>query len=146
METGKFYFLKDNYYDSHPNCGLMGNKDDGDRPVFYCFKDGEKYWMIHISSKVDKYMNIYEKKIKRYKSYEGIRFGFVNGKKRAFLIQNMCPVTVADVHSQYFINKNTVEVTISSKTADEVTRCARKLLHLYKCGYKVTMTDLDKLL
>lgn len=27
LNTGNFYFIKDEYYNRFPNCGLMGNKD-----------------------------------------------------------------------------------------------------------------------
>ena len=28
LNTGNFYFIKDEYYKRFPNCGLMGNKDN----------------------------------------------------------------------------------------------------------------------
>ncbi len=41
MITGKFYYIKDEYYEKFPHCGLMGNKDDDEygkpgRSCFYC--------------------------------------------------------------------------------------------------------------
>ena len=50
--------------------------------------------MIPISSQIEKYKKLYDEKMLRYKgNFDGIRFGFVNGQERAFLIQNVCPVT-----------------------------------------------------
>jgi hypothetical protein len=55
-----------------------------------------------------KYKNIkqYLIKNKRYGSCDGIRFGFVNGKKHAFLIQNAFPVI------EEFIDKFSQNFTI----------------------------------
>lgn len=91
MNTGNFYFIEDEYYKRFPNCGLMGNKDSDEdgvhgRPCFYCFQMNEYFGMVSISSNTEKYKRIYEGKIKRYKEYDGLRFGYVNGQYRAFLI------------------------------------------------------------
>ena len=64
METGKLYFIKDSFYDRFSNCGLLENKDiingkEHNRPCCYAlkFNKGDKniYWMIPISSKIEKY-------------------------------------------------------------------------------------------
>jgi len=68
METGKLYFIKDSFYDRFSNCGLLENKDiingkEHDRPCCYAlkFNNGDKniYWMIPISSKIEKYKQKY---------------------------------------------------------------------------------------
>ena len=63
MVTGNFYYLKDSYYNKFPNCNLIGNKDDDtdskhDRPCFYCFEKDEIYWMIPISSQIEKKFSV----------------------------------------------------------------------------------------
>lgn len=74
---------------------------------------GKFYWMIPISSQINKYKLLYKEKMKRYNNhFDGIRFGFVNGQERAFLIQNMCPVTSDYIASEYKIENNTIPVTI----------------------------------
>lgn len=78
MESGKFYFIKDEYYEKFSNCNIMGNKENDEngthkRPCFYCFKFDGYYWMVPISSKVDKYTRIYEEKMEKYNgNYDGI--------------------------------------------------------------------------
>ena len=67
----------------------MGNKDSDEegvhgRPCFYCFELDGYFWMVPISSKTEKYKRIYEEKKKRYREYDGLRFGYVNGQYRAF--------------------------------------------------------------
>ena len=101
MQSGHFYFIKDEYFEKFEGNNLMANKEavggkEHNRPCYYAFKECEHdiIWMIPISSKLEKFEKVYSEKIKKYKEYDGIKFGFVLGKKHAFLIQNMCPATV----------------------------------------------------
>ena len=60
IEQGKFYFIKDEFFDLVKDKELCANKERGTkRPCFYCFKDS-KYqnliWFIPISSKLEKYI------------------------------------------------------------------------------------------
>ena len=153
MITGNFYYLKASYYEKFPNCNLIGNKADSgderhDRPCFYCFEKDGIYWMIPISSQIEKYENLYNEKMQRYNGqFDGIRFGYVNGKKRAFLIQNMCPATDDYVDHEYRIEKNTKPVRIDEKLAKELNAIARKVLRFYyDRGIKIVLTDLDIIL
>ena len=89
MQSGNFYFVKDEFYEKFPNCGLMANgvsDEEGKhgRPCFYAKQIEKFFWLIPISSRVEKYQKIYEEKISKYPNYDGIKFGYVNGKKRAF--------------------------------------------------------------
>ncbi len=70
MKNGNFYFLSDDYFIDFPDDKLMQNKEtingvSHDRPCFYAFyaEDTNLYWMIPFSSKVDKFKDIYNKKI-----------------------------------------------------------------------------------
>lgn len=151
MNTGCFYFIKDEYYERFPECGLMGNKDADEegahgRPCFYCFVEEGYFWMVPISSKTEKYLELYEDKKKRYKEYDGLRFGYVNGKYRAFLIQNVCPVSERYVECQYMIEKNTVPVTINDKLSAEINGIVRKVIRLNKRGIQIVLTNLDYIL
>ena len=153
MVTGNFYYLKNSYYDKFPNCDLIGNKNEDtegkhDRPCFYCFEKDGLYWMIPISSQIDKYEKLYNDKMQRYTGhFDGIRFGYVNGKKRAFLIQNMCPVKAEYIDYEYRIENNTKVVRIDDKLAKELNAIARKVLRFYyDRGIKIILTDLDTIL
>ena len=53
METGKFYYIKNDYYKKFENYGIMKGKEDDEfgkhgRPCFYCFEIDSLYWMIPI--------------------------------------------------------------------------------------------------
>lgn len=105
MTKGKFYFLSDEYCEKFYEYGVMANKEETSsglhrRPCFYSIqdiKDENVFWMIPVSSQIDKYKKILENKLKRYKQYDGLEFGYVQGREAAFLLQNICPVTRKDV-------------------------------------------------
>lgn len=40
IEDGKFYFIKDKFFDIFKNYKLMENKEGGNkRPYYFCFRD-----------------------------------------------------------------------------------------------------------
>ena len=101
MESGKFYFIKDKFYIKFKKYGLLENRDmmDGklhNRPCYYSFKfddNNEIYWMIPVSSKIEKYRKQYEHSIQKYGVCDNISFGYILGNLCAFLPQNLFPVT-----------------------------------------------------
>ena len=103
--------------------------------------------MVPISSKVEKYERLYQEKMSRYHGkFDGIRFGYVNGERRAFLIQNVCPVTAQYIDKKYKTNKDTEDVTINKNLQKELDRIVTKVINLYKRGTKIVLTDLDTIL
>jgi len=91
IETGKFYFIKDKFFEKFSDYELMQNKEEGTkRPCFFCFRD-RKYkdiiWFVPITSKCNKYKSIYDKKKQKQKKVYNFVFGKVLGKDRVFLIQ-----------------------------------------------------------
>lgn len=102
IEDGKFYFIKDEFFDVFKDYGLMVNKENGNkRPCYFCFKDRknkEIIWFVPISTKYEKYKELYETKKKKSgkRPVYNFVFGNVLGKKAVFLIQNIFPTTVRD--------------------------------------------------
>ena len=99
MDLANFYFINDDYYKNFEGFGLLENREivEGKlhgRPCYYAFKEKDSpiYWMIPISSKIEKYEKEYDKAMKKYEMCDGISFGYILGERKAFLIQNMCPV------------------------------------------------------
>ena len=68
-DIGYFYFIKDDFFDIVDDPELMQNKENGNRrPCYYCIKSDEYesiMWFIPVSTKVKKYKEIYEHKIKK---------------------------------------------------------------------------------
>ncbi len=144
-----FYFVKDEFYNALPNCYLMANKgggaEKGGRPCHYCFKYEDWFWMVPISSQVEKYRRIYEDKIERRGQCDTIRFGYVNGEERAFLIQNCFPVTEQYIDTEYTIQNGTVPVTISANLSDKLDKLMRKVIRMYHKGIILPLTKIDEI-
>ena len=154
METGKFYFVSDEFYERFNDCGLLENKEviDGrehNRPCCYLFKfnnnDRNIYWMIPISSKVSKYESEYQKSMRKYGMCDNISFGYVLGEKRAFLPQNLFPVTEKYI-SGIYIDKNTLlPVTVPADLMVELNKKARKKIRYNQQGKQFGMSNIMKI-
>lgn len=153
MKDCHFYFISDSFFQDFPDKNLMQNKEiiNGirhDRPCFYAFHDSkyeELLWCVPISSKVEKYQNIFDKKIQKYGKCNTIRFGEVMGQKRAFLIQNIFPITT-DYIADVYIDKNTKkEVTIDPKISKDIQNNAREVLKLNFRGIPVIFPNVLKI-
>lgn len=155
MEIGKLYFVKDSFYDRFQNCGLLENKEiiNGKihgRPCCYLFQftkeDKDIYWMIPISSKVEKYKREMEKSKEKYGGLcDNISFGYILGEERAFLPQNLFPVTRNYISSVY-IDKNTGKpISISNDLMAELNKKARKKIRYNQNGKRFGMTDIIKI-
>lgn len=151
MTKGKFYFLSDEYCDKFSKYGVMSNKEttaDGlhRRPCYYAIQDIKNsniYWMIPISSQVEKYKNVLSQKLKRYKAYDGLEFGYVQGREAAFLLQNICPVTEKYIVEKYIDEKTGKDVSIPNDLKRKLDAKAKKIMNKYYQGTKIVITDLN---
>lgn len=143
IESGKFYFIKDNFFELFSNYKLMENKENGNkRPCYFCFTDIENpkvIWFVQISSKVDKYRKLYEEKKKFRKKVYNFVFGKVLGKEKVFLIQNMFPTTEEYIDSKYQTKKQDVVVTEILKT--EIIDTAMNVIKLAQKGINIPFYD-----
>ena len=79
MKNENFYFLTDDYCERYKDYGVMSNKEsDGEtehnRPCFYALQDNDNlniYWMIPVSSKIEKYQDLLAYKLRKYPVYDG---------------------------------------------------------------------------
>ncbi len=96
--------------------------------------------MISISSQVEKYRTIVEKKIKRYGKCNTIIIGKFAGKDNAFLIQNAFPII-----RKYLDHVHTIEnipVTIHNKLNRDLTVNLREVLAMYNRGIRLIFPDI----
>ncbi len=144
VENGKFYFIKDNFFDLFKDYKLMQNKENGNkRPCYFCFNDIEDeriVWFVPISSKVEKYKAIYENKKKTRKKVYNFVFGKVLGKEKAFLIQNIFPTTEEYIESKYQSRNQDVEITESLK--NEIIETSMNVIHLALKGINIPFYDI----
>jgi len=136
MEQGQFYFIKDEFFAVHDNEQKLMRNDEGvdadgrshGRPCFYAFGDKKNpliFWCVPISSKIEKYRQIYDHKLARQRERGNkapkcntIRFGEVMGIEKAFLIQNMFPVIEKYIRDIY-VNNSTQQPSAFRKTQSE---------------------------
>ncbi len=96
MTNGNFYLLEGEYFTKFKSEHLMKNKEciDGvehNRPCYYAFKDDEDnriWWMIPVSSRIEKYENQYNRSMQKYGLCDAISLGYLKGNRTAFLLQN----------------------------------------------------------
>lgn len=65
IETGVIYHIKDEFFNKINDKKLLINHENGKtRPTYFTIKDGEILWFIPLSSKIEKYQSIIDKKTK----------------------------------------------------------------------------------
>ena len=152
MITGHFYYITDQYFIDFPDPYLMQNKENlngqaHDRPCFYAFEDTTCgiYWMIPFSSQTHKFKKIYSSKIQTYHRCDTIVFGEVLGHKKAFLIQNMCPIIDEYIKNEYIDSNTNIPVRIDGMLEQELLSKAKKILALQRKGSKLIFPDVLKI-
>lgn len=152
MINGHFYYIDDQYFLDFPDPMLMKSQESiygqpHDRPCFYAFEDNSTglYWMIPISSRLSKYKAYYNKKVQKYGNCDTIAFGYVLGHEKAFLIQNMCPLTPKYIKNEYIDSVANIPVRIDGVSEKIIISKARKVLALQRRGIKLILPDVFKI-
>lgn len=144
MEKGCFYFITDDYFSDFPDAQLMKNKDSGQgRPCFFAFQDPANalFWLVPISSQVEKYRAIYQKKTRNHRRCDTLVFGEVLGRERVFLIQNMCPVTEKYIANLYIDRCAQLPVHVAGNLEKEIIVKAKRVLALERNGKHLLFSD-----
>lgn len=147
MEENKLYFIRQEYFDIYKGNEILKNKEsdnqcEHNRPCYYAFKDGEIYWMVPISSQIEKYESIYNKSIKKYNECVGISFVYIKGNKNVALIQNMIPVTKKYIDKIYTYSGTDKPIEINVKKKKEINAKARKVIRFARKNVKMTFTPI----
>lgn len=147
IQQGYSYHIKDEFFDKVQDKYLMSNKENGNyRPHFYAIRDKKNqalYWMIPISSQIEKYKVIIEKKKKKYGKCNTIIIGKFAGKDNVFLIQNTFPVI-----AKFFDHIHTIEnrpITVHNELNRILTENLREVLALHNGGIHLIYTDIARI-
>ena len=149
IEDGKFYFIKDKFFDVFKEYGLMINKENGNkRPCYFCFRDRknkEIIWFVPISTKYEKYKKLYEIKKAKVgkKPVYNFVFGKVLGKKAVFLIQNIFPTTEEYIENKY-VNSN-IDVEIPTTVRDNIIVTSLRVVELAEKGINIPFYDIIRM-
>ena len=151
IEDGKFYFIKDEFFDLFKDYGLMVNKENGNkRPCYFCFRDKfnkEIIWFVPISTKYEKYKKIYEYKKQKQRRVYNFVFGEVVGKKAVFLIQNIFPTTEEYVLEKYITENKDFEIALNVR--NKVIAYSRQVIMKAEQGINIpfyNILDMEKVL
>ena len=142
VQTGYLYHIKDEFFEQINNKGLMINHEKGhSRPSYLAIKDEEILWFVPLSTKIDKYRFIVEKKEKKYGSCKTILIKKIAGREQVILIQNAFPTL-----EKYIQNIHTIDgkaVKISSAVEREIIDDLEYMLSLKMSGLNLFFTDID---
>lgn len=144
IKTGYLYHIKDEYFDVVDDDSLMQNHEKGKkRPTYFTIKDKDILWFIPISSKVDKYKKIINKKIERYGFCNTIIIRKIADEDAAILLQNAFPTLEKYIDHPHTINGAPVRVADNLK--NEILENFNSLLALKKQGINLFFADIDKI-
>ncbi len=144
VKKGYIYHIKDEYFNVIQDPTLMRNHENGKaRPTYFCIKENKSdiLWFIPMSSRVEKYKEIRDKKIKKYGNCDSILIKKFLGQNSVFLLQNMFPTIEKYVDHIHIING--VEAKVIDKVAKELEDNFHKIMGLLKQGKKVIFTDVE---
>ena len=142
VQTGYLYHIKDDFFDRINNKGLMINHESGhSRPSYLAIKDDEILWFIPLSTKIEKYRTIIEKKEKKYGSCKTILIKKIAGREQAILIQNAFPTLEKYIQSRHTIDGKFIK--ISSAVEREILDDFEYMLSLKSSGLNLFLTDMD---
>ncbi|GHU81474.1 hypothetical protein AGMMS50284_1380 [Clostridia bacterium] len=125
---------------------LMKNKENGNyRPTYYCEKDKNTglVWVIPMRSQFEKYQQIYEKQMKKRRECLTITLGTFDGRKAAFLLQNMFPIT--EYYLDHIHTRNGNPIPVNTYTRKIVKHNMTKLRVLISKGYNVVFPNVRRL-
>lgn len=141
-----FYILKDDFFTEMQDPYLKNNKD-GNRPFYYCLHevmDGRNiYWMIPLSSKIEKYKRLIDAKMSQHKPCDGLYVcKLPNDRESAFLVQDIFPVSKEYIEREYTLGGSHLVLTYEDDIKTLEVK-ARKVLKLLKRDIVLTPTSPD---
>lgn len=144
VQTGYLYHIKDEFFDKINDKGLMINHENGhSRPSYLAIKDKDILWFIPLSTKVEKYRAIIDKKEKKYGSCKTILIKKIAEREQVILIQNAFPTIEKYVKSKHTIDGN--DVRISDVVQREIIDDFKYMISLKKSGLNLFFSDIDKI-
>lgn len=144
IETGYLYHIKDEFFDIVNDENLMTNHERGKkRPTYFTIKDKNILWFIPLSSKVDKYRNIVDKKVEKFGFCNTILIEKVFDSDAAILLQNAFPTL-----EKYIDHVHTIDgkpARVPEKLEKIILENFNNLMKLKKRGINLFFTNIDKI-
>ena len=144
IKTGYLYHIKDEFFDFVNDESLMQNHEKGKkRPTYFTIKEKDILWFIPISSKIDKYRKIVDKKVEKYGFCNTILIEKIFDEEAAILLQNAFPTL-----EKYIDHVHTVDgkpARVPKKLEEIILKDFIELMKLHNRSIKVFFTDIDKI-
>ena len=142
MINNCFYIIKDEFFDIVDDKHLKQNKGQN-RPHYYCINYKDYFWMIPLSSQIEKYRKIIDKRLKNNKPCDILHIAKLdNGKESVFLIQDIFPVIEKYIDREFTMFGKPFILT-SENLINEIERKAKKIINLILGGVKILPTQID---
>ena len=144
IKTGYLYHIKDEYFDVVNDDSLMQNHERGKkRPTYFTIKDKNILWFIPISSKIDKYQKIIDKKIEKYGFCNTIIIRKLADEEAAILLQNAFPTLEKYIDHVHTIDG--IPFQVPTDLQHEIRSMFKNMIALRKRGANLFFTDIDRL-
>ena len=144
VQTGYLYHIKDEFFDVVNDENLMTNHERGKkRPTYFTIKDNDILWFIPLSSKVEKYKKIIDKKMEKYGFCNTIFIRKILEEDSVILFQNAFPTL--EKYIDHVHTSNGAPAKVGSLLKNEILNNFKNLLKLKNRGYNVFFTDVDKI-
>ena len=144
IKTGYLYHIKDEYFDVVNDDSLMQNHERGKkRPTYFTIRDEDILWFVPISSKVDKYRKIIDKKVEKYGFCNTILIEKIFDEESAILLQNTFPTLEKYIDHVHTIDG--VPFQVPTDLQHEIKGMFKNMLALRKRGANLFFTDIDSL-
>ena len=145
VKTGYIYHIKDEFFDVVNDDNLMTNHERGKkRPTYFTIKDGDILWFIPLSSRIEKYQRIVNKKMARYGRCDTIMIRNVLGKSVAILLQNAFPTLEKYIDQVHLMSDGSPAKVIDS-LKKEILNNFNYLMKMKSKGINLFFTDIDKI-
>ena len=143
MTKNSFYIISNEFFDFAKDPYLKDNKDEK-RPFYYCLEDQDGlFWMIPLSSRVEKYRALMEIRKAKHKPNDGLYIcKLPSDKSSVFLIQDMFPITEKYIEREYTLNGNHL-CLVKEVDIKNIYAKAKKVKKLIERGVKITPTSPD---
>lgn len=144
VKTGYLYHIKDEYFDLVNDEKLMQNHEKGKkRSTYFTIKEKDILWFIPVSSKIEKYSKIIEKKAERYGFCNTIIIRKIANEDTAILLQNSFPTLEKYIDHVHTIDG--VPLKVPTDLQSEIKSLFKNMIGLKKRETDLFFTDIDSL-
>lgn len=144
MIKNGFYIVSDRFFQEFNDPYLKGNKQET-RPHYYTYLDPSTglFWLIPLSSRVEKYQSIMDRRIAEHKPCDILHIAKLdNDKVSVFLIQDVFPITDAYIVRPYTVNQQPFRIS-SEKLAATLEEKTHRVIGLIRRGVRFSNTQPD---